>query len=450
MTDRNDLTEILWKAVLDTGDLGLVLLDSENKVVFWNKWMTEQAGVSYKDAAGKTLNSVFDSFETSALPAAIEEAITTGELIRLRNPEDGNLFPFTNVLPNTRQEIMDQEVTLWSFVSSMGRHCLIQARDRSEGAERERLLRQQTATMEVLAENYRISEINTRAIVDNALEAIISLDDEGHIESFNPAAQTIFGLQTMETLGKSLDMIMGEPWQIDGDPFTLDTVPDSGLRMEVMGKNTRKGKFHLEVAVCRMQMEDHHRYILTGRDITDRKDAEARIQYLAFNDSLTDLPNRVQFKERMNRAILSAKRSGKSFSLMALDLDKFKPVNDTYGHHVGDQFLSSVAGRLKAAVRETDTVARLGGDEFAVIATGLTEPQQAGMVAESILKITSKPLFIDGHEFDNHISIGIASFPSDAESINELMICADKALYRVKSKGGGGLAFYDPEIDIEH
>jgi diguanylate cyclase (GGDEF)-like protein/PAS domain S-box-containing protein len=443
----SDLTEILWKAVLDTGDLGLVLLDSDKRIVFWNKWMAQHTGLPYKDVSGQTLDKIIDQFEGTAFPEAIDNAIKSGELIRLRNPDDGSLFSFPNVLPNTRQEIMDQEVTLWSFASSLGQHCLIQVRDRSEGAERERLLRQQTATMEVLADNYRISEINTRAIVDNALEAIVSLDNRGCIESFNPAAETIFDMQTVAVLGKPLDILMGEPWKVEGEPLSLDNVPDSGLRLEVLGKNSRKGHFHLEVAICRMQMDDHHRYIVTGRDITDRKDSEARIQYLAFNDSLTDLPNRVLFKERMNRAVLSAKRSGKSFALMAIDLDKFKPVNDTYGHHVGDQLLTAVAGRLKAAVRETDTVARLGGDEFAVIATGLKNPQQAEMIAQSIVKVTAQPLFIDGHQFNNHLSIGIAIFPTDANKLEDLMIDADKALYSVKEKGGGGFAFYNPDLE---
>jgi len=189
--------------------------------------------------------------------------------------------------------------------------------------------------------------------------------------------------------------------------------------------------------------------VLVGRDITERKQAAARIQHLAHHDSLTGLPNRVLFQERLKGAMAQAKRGGHRMALMFLDLDKFKDINDTLGHHVGDLLLKAVAKRLLRCVRETDTVARLGGDEFAVMLTNLGDAQGAGTVAEAIIATVADPFGIDAHEVLTSASIGITVYPDDADDSDQLLKNADMAMFRSKAEGRDRYHFYVAEMNAE-
>jgi len=189
--------------------------------------------------------------------------------------------------------------------------------------------------------------------------------------------------------------------------------------------------------------------VLVGRDITERKLAAARIQHLAHHDSLTGLPNRVLFQERLKSALAQARRVDHKVALMFLDLDKFKDINDTLGHHIGDLLLKAVAKRLLRCVRETDTVARLGGDEFAVVLTNLVDPEGAGNVADSIIASIAEPFGLEEHEVPTSTSVGITVFPDDADDADQLLKNADLAMFRAKADGRNGYRFYISEMDAE-
>ncbi|WP_241911550.1 EAL domain-containing protein [Telmatospirillum siberiense] len=189
--------------------------------------------------------------------------------------------------------------------------------------------------------------------------------------------------------------------------------------------------------------------VMIGRDVTERKLAAARIHHLAHHDSLTSLPNRVLFQERMRDALAQARRSGCMMALLLLDLDKFKEVNDTLGHPVGDLLLRAVAKRLLSCVRETDTVARLGGDEFAVLLTNLSDADGASTVAETIIRNIAEPFGLDDNEVVSGVSAGITIFPDDGPDAQDLLKNADLALYRSKNEGRGRYHFYVAEMDQE-
>ncbi|HXP97715.1 MAG TPA: EAL domain-containing protein [Telmatospirillum sp.] len=189
--------------------------------------------------------------------------------------------------------------------------------------------------------------------------------------------------------------------------------------------------------------------VVIGRDITERKTTAARIHHLAHHDSLTTLPNRMLFQERITDALAQARRSGCMMALLLLDLDKFKEVNDTLGHHVGDLLLRAVANRLGQCVRETDTVARLGGDEFAILLTHIADADGASTVAETIIRSIAEPFSLDDNEVISGISIGITIFPDDGGKAQELLKNADLALYRSKNEGRGRYHFYVAEMDHE-
>ena len=177
-------------------------------------------------------------------------------------------------------------------------------------------------------------------------------------------------------------------------------------------------------------------------DITVQKETAARIQYMAHFDALTDLPNRALFLDRLHQILAQAKRNGQTSALMFLDLDRFKAVNDTFGHHVGDLLLQGVANRLKACVRETDTVSRLAGDEFTVLLPNVHGREDAMLIAEKITAALAAPFHLDGHKVNIGSSTGIAFYPSDAGSDEALIKCADHAMYAAKEQGRGTFRFY--------
>ena len=177
-------------------------------------------------------------------------------------------------------------------------------------------------------------------------------------------------------------------------------------------------------------------------DITAQKETAARIQYMAHFDALTDLPNRALFRDRLHQMLLQAKRDSQSCALMFLDLDRFKNVNDTLGHHIGDKLLQAVAERLKACVRETDTVSRLAGDEFTVLLPHVRGQEDAALIAAKITATLAAPFTLDGHAVNIGSSTGIAFYPADADSEEALIKCADQAMYQAKEQGRGTFCFY--------
>ncbi|HZR37784.1 MAG TPA: EAL domain-containing protein [Nevskia sp.] len=178
------------------------------------------------------------------------------------------------------------------------------------------------------------------------------------------------------------------------------------------------------------------------RDITERKQAESRIRYLALHDTLTGLPNRVLLHDRLNQAIAQARRNRRQVSVLMLDLDHFKHINDSLGHHVGDHLLEATAVRLRACLRESDIAARLGGDEFVIALPEAAEDADAALVAEKVLKTLREPFQVDGHELHVGVSIGISRYPSDGEDPGTLLRAADSAMYQAKNAGRGDFRFF--------
>ena len=184
-------------------------------------------------------------------------------------------------------------------------------------------------------------------------------------------------------------------------------------------------------------------------DITERKAAEEKITLLARTDSLTGLANRATFTERLSQSFAAAQRGASPFAVLYLDLDKFKPVNDTFGHPVGDLLLQQVAQRLKECTRESDLVARLGGDEFAILQGEIREPANAGTLAAKIQHTLALPFAINGNEVNISVSIGISPYAPDSAGADAMLVQADLALYRSKNEGRNQYHFHSEDLDRE-
>ena len=187
-------------------------------------------------------------------------------------------------------------------------------------------------------------------------------------------------------------------------------------------------------------------WVAIHEDITERQRAEAHIAYLARHDHLTDLPNRVFFREELDECVRRL-RKGEKFAILCLDLDRFKSVNDSLGHSIGDKLLGAVAGRLAGCVEQQDFVARLGGDEFAVIQSNVARPEESGALAGRIIERLAAPYEIEGQQLNVGVSIGIAIAPADGKDADHLLKNADLAMYRAKEDGRGSYCFFEPEMD---
>ena len=283
-------------------------------------------------------------------------------------------------------------------------------------------------------------ERRTRAIMNTVTDAIITANAKGEIETFNTGAQTIFGYTPDEIIGRNVSFLTPEPLRSKHDGYMkafLDGGPAQilGKTQQQMAQHKHGNQFPIDLTINPMYIGDEVSFIAVIRDITERKAAEEEIRRLALTDSLTGLANRNAFNNRFDEAIAQSKRRETHLALLIIDLDKFKPVNDQYGHPVGDALLVEVAECLRAICRETDIVARLGGDEFAAVLTDLDDTENAHLPAEKMIAALSKPMTVLGQTVQIGASIGIAFFPADADNIDALVTLADDALYAAKAAG---------------
>lgn len=204
------------------------------------------------------------------------------------------------------------------------------------------------------------------------------------------------------------------------------------------------------VLTTKVPLKDRHGRIRgtmgISRDITDRKQAELRIRYMALHDALTGLPNRSLLEDLLAHAIALAARNGKRVAVLMLDLDRFKSVNDSFGHHIGDRLLEAVAVRLRNCLRESDIVARLGGDEFVIGLPLVENDQDIEHVASKALSTLTASFEIEGHGIQIGASIGICEYPSDGENPRDLLQAADTAMYEAKNGGRGTYSFFTAEL----
>jgi diguanylate cyclase (GGDEF)-like protein/PAS domain S-box-containing protein len=218
-----------------------------------------------------------------------------------------------------------------------------------------------------------------------------------------------------------------------------------GSRREVTGRRKDGSLFPLELSLSEMSLASGlSQFTAVVRDITERKSWENRIYQLAYSDSLTGLPNRLLLRDRLEHAIATADRNRSMVGVLFFDLDHFKAINDSYGHHVGDQLLRRIAERTRGCVREIDTVCRLGGDEFVLVLPELHEAADAAGVARKLLSVLSEPYPIDERELTITPTVGISIYPRDGNDADTLVRNADSAMYHAKESGKNHYRFYRP------
>ncbi len=279
-----------------------------------------------------------------------------------------------------------------------------------------------------------------RAVIQNVREAIISITSSGIIEAANPATEEIFGYRKNELIGKPIDLLI--PEQHEHGDFNTQYLLSAeggflgGQRVETTAINKSGNEFPIEISIADMSLGGKKHFAAMVRDITERKIADEKLKRLALYDSLTGLPNRTNFFEKLEFSLAHARRNKLIVALLFIDLDGFKEVNDSMGHAAGDHLLKEVAHRLQDYIRESDIVARMGGDEFTIILNNLKSPEEAMLVSKKLIETLSQPVVYDNRLISEiGASIGIAIFPDHSQTGDGLINEADSAMYRAKAAG---------------
>lgn len=320
------------------------------------------------------------------------------------------------------------------------------ASEESLREERRRLRIEVNRRRKAQAEMLKLSSALT-----HAADSVMVTNREGVIEYVNPAFESVTGFVRDEIVGMTPDVLRSE--EQDPEVFAdMWKAIENGevFRCELVNRRKDGSIYHEEKTIT--PLKDAHgritHFIATGVDISERIQAKEKLEYMAHHDAVTGLPNRVRLMERVEQALSRGRRDNCSVGVMFIDLDGFKAINDTVGHHFGDRFLGEVAARLQGTVREHDTVARLGGDEFAIVLESMNSMGDIGKVARKVLRDLSAPFLVEGREMYVTGSIGIARFPGDGTDVHTLLRKADSAMYRAKQDGKNTYRFYS-EVEGE-
>lgn len=282
---------------------------------------------------------------------------------------------------------------------------------------------------------------------ESTFEGIMVTNADNVIESVNPAFTQITGYKAHAVIGKTPSLLSsGRHDEAFYRKMREDLASCGHWQGEIWNKR-RNGEIYAEWLTINAVKDDDGQlthYVAVFSDITMRKAAEDQMRFLAHHDALTSLPNRVLLLERLRRAIPHAQRNHKKIAVMFLDLDRFKQINDTLGHAVGDQLLRIVAQRLTAGVRAEDTVARLSGDEFVVVLEEIQDGDDLPTIARKIVASLAQPTIMEGHELGITASIGISLYPDHAKDADSLIKHADSAMYLAKEAGRNNFRFYQP------
>lgn len=335
--------------------------------------------------------------------------------------------------------------------------------DTVERVLRRRRIEREHALMAIRLEH---SERLHRFLVEQSPDIIYTLDTNGHFIFINGRVEALLGYARDELLGKHYSLIV-HPDDLEHARFAFNErrIGDrASTNVEIRLQTKTQGVRHFEHRTIVAILSSQGIYDATdntasqqfkgtsgvARDITERKKAEETIAFQAFHDLLTGLPNRVLFKDRLGVALTQAKRTGKRLGVMFIDIDRFKLVNDTYGHHEGDELLKAFAQRVRSCLRSGDTLARQGGDEFTVLLPDLSSGEDAAAIAAKMLAELKHPFTIAGLNFFSTVSIGISLYPEDGDTPEMLIRNADIAMYQTKGRGKNGYLQFTPEMNNGH
>jgi diguanylate cyclase (GGDEF)-like protein/PAS domain S-box-containing protein len=418
----------LLRATLESTADGIMMVNGQGAVVDWNQKFVEMWRIpSYMLESGK---------ESMSFEYILEQLIDPQSLISdvqylYQNPEWQGELPELFFKDGRIYERFTQPQRVGSQI--VGR--VYSFRD----------VTQKRVAMDELRIRERAIEASTHGI------AIIDVSkNENKIIYVNRAFERTTGYSEQQSLGKNLFTIQGSNSDEVNNKrieLAIREMRDEIVEMESVKRNGEVYWAEISVAPVKDSFGNVKHYVCIFNDISQRRDMENQLVMQATYDSLTNLPNRVLLLDRVEQAIMQAKKKNSILAFLFLDLDRFKMTNDTLGHNMGDKLLQFIADRLLIATDDFDTVARLGGDEFVILLTNLDSQQNAETIAQNIIHAIEKPIQIDQHSLKITGSIGISFFPRDGEDYESLLKSADLSMYHAKDNGRNTYRVYEPEMN---
>ena len=304
-------------------------------------------------------------------------------------------------------------------------------------------------TVQQRTQELKENELRLTSLVETAVDAIITIDEQGIIHSFNAAAMAMFGYPAYDVIGKNVSMLMPSPFKDEHDGYLESYLKTRvkkiiGIGREVAAQRKNGEIFPINLSVSEVKVQNNQ-HIFTGiiRDITEMKQQQEKLELMAHYDVLTQLPNRTLFADRFTQAVALSKRNKTLLAICFIDLDDFKPVNDQFGHDIGDKLLIKVSERIKQQIREEDTISRQGGDEFVLMLGNFEKVSQCEELLKRIHRSLAQPFVVDHHTLRISASSGMTIYPFDNEDLDTLLRHADHAMYDAKSAGRNQYQLFD-------
>jgi diguanylate cyclase (GGDEF)-like protein/PAS domain S-box-containing protein len=427
---RLEYQNYLIKSITDNTTVGLFLMDSNNSVTFMNPAAEQMTGYVFDDLVGRNLHEVLHRMRPDGTPfpqaeCPLDKALS--EMRQLKDYEthyvhkDGNFFP---VVCSASPIINNGQLV----------GAVLEVRDMTEQKRSEQRLKSHEARF--------------RALIEKSSDVISLVDAEGNVQYVSPSVTRVLGYSPGEFSARNgfeyvhaadINYVMEEFGKLLG-------VPGESLTTEMRVRHADGVWRWIETSSTNLLHDPNVEAVVVNfRDITERKVSEEKAQYQNYHDSLTDLPNRNYFTERM--ATLIADKADRLFGMMIIDLDRFKMINESLGHSIGDRLIQEVSLRLASCLDDTDMLARLGGDEYGIILSAITREEEVGQACSRILE-SLKPAFrLDANEMYITPSIGISIYPYDGGDVSTLLKNADSALYRAKEMGRNNFQYYNPSMN---
>jgi diguanylate cyclase (GGDEF)-like protein/PAS domain S-box-containing protein len=429
----------------------VITVDAAGLVTYLNPAAEATIGRALDDVLGKPLARLFrivNDDSGAPLESVFETVRRTGERLELARDL---------ALLDPRGERVPIECTASPIRSAAGEFggSVIVFRDVGRRRAAERALQSseesRVENADALFEEKERAQVTLNSIGD----AVVSTNFWGRVTYLNIVAERMTGWTQAQASGRAVDDVFRLI-----DVMTRSSIATPTARAIIENRTVGLGadcmlirNDGVELAVETSAAPIHDRHggvigaVMVAHDVTVARELSHKLARLALHDSLTDVPNRPLFRDRLDQAMMRAHRAGSSGAVLYIDLDRFKHINDSLGHAVGDQLLKSVANRLQSCVRSSDTVSRQGGDEFLVLLADVVQPRDAALCAEKILAALDAPLHLGAHDLRITASIGIATFPGDALDAESLLRNADFAMYQAKYSGRNNYQFFRPDMN---
>lgn len=302
----------------------------------------------------------------------------------------------------------------------------------------------------VLTASLRASEEKFSSLVNMSREGIASLDASGNFNFANPYLLQLLGYEHDALMGKPFLDVVCESHRdaVGGHLMQHSQGVDESYDAVLVGAEGQPVDVHIAASALVGKQSENLGSIMVITNISERKKREDKVRHMAEHDPLTGLPNRTMFMAHLTQAMRQARRYKRSFALAFIDLDRFKTVNDSFGHPVGDLALVEAAKRMQSVVRDADLLCRHGGDEFILLFTEIASAKNIHAMIEKIQAVFAEPFSVEGHRFTLSISVGVAIYPDHASEIDELVWMADRTMYAAKALGRDRYLIYSPEAAL--